>query len=142
YQAAAALRRAVTEAPAAEVRRTVRKLLDHLNQLILTPEQLRAVRAVEVLERIGTAEAGEALKQLAGGADECSPAPQAPAVVERPLFVRHHRGPAPAGRRVREHPPPAGAAPPTCPHGLCHAAGSRGRTGPGPGRTGAGLIFP
>ena len=59
------LRKALAAHPSAEVRRSLQALLDKLTQL--APSQLRTVRAVEVLERIGTPEALPVIKRLTGG---------------------------------------------------------------------------
>jgi hypothetical protein len=63
-----ALRQALEKQPALEVRQRVERLLDRLDTGPLPPEQLRALRAIEVLERIGTAEAQHLLEMLASGA--------------------------------------------------------------------------
>jgi len=64
-----ALRQALTAGPSPEVARRVHQLLEK-RDLARSPERLRALRAVEVLEQIGTAEAAEALRKLADGAPE------------------------------------------------------------------------
>jgi hypothetical protein len=51
-----------------ELRRRVEQLLDKLQGPVSQPEQLRGLRAVEVLENIGSAEAQELLRRLAKGA--------------------------------------------------------------------------
>jgi len=43
-------------------------LFDELTGSNLTPEQIRVVRAIEVLEKIGTDDAKNMLERLAGGA--------------------------------------------------------------------------
>jgi RNA polymerase sigma factor (sigma-70 family) len=65
-QAVADLRAAATVSKSAEVRATLQRLLDRLDTS--TPESLRAIRAIEVLEQTGTPVAREHLKALAGGA--------------------------------------------------------------------------
>jgi WD40 repeat protein len=65
-RAADQLRAALKGAPSAEVRQALQRLLDRLDAG--TPETLRAVRAVEALEHIGTPAAREHLRALAGGA--------------------------------------------------------------------------
>src|SRR5207247_2958155 len=82
-RAAPALRRAAGNLESAQVRRSARQLLERLEEVKLTPEQLRAVRAVEILERIGTAETTGVLNQLAAGADEVAPTPHARAALQR-----------------------------------------------------------
>jgi hypothetical protein len=65
----AALRQARAGKISLEMRRRVDDLLEKLERGLLTPEELQAVRAVEVLERIATPEARALLAALAGGAD-------------------------------------------------------------------------
>jgi hypothetical protein len=60
------LREALSAGPSPEQRRRVEALLKVLEQP-LRGESLREVRAVTVLERIGTAEAVGLLRELAGG---------------------------------------------------------------------------
>jgi hypothetical protein len=61
-----ALRKALAGQPSLEVRRRVEHLLAKLDAP-LTGERLRAYRAIEVLEKIGTAEAQRLLRTLASG---------------------------------------------------------------------------
>jgi len=63
-----ALRGTLTKAPSAEVGRRVRQLLDKFASGLLTGDRLRALRAVAVLENIGTPEARQVLTPLAAGA--------------------------------------------------------------------------
>jgi dipeptidyl aminopeptidase/acylaminoacyl peptidase len=63
-----ALRRALAAAPSAEVRKRVAALLDRLASGSRSPEFLVAIRATEVLEVLGSAEAREVLQSLAEGA--------------------------------------------------------------------------
>jgi WD40 repeat protein len=65
-----ALRQALRGRPTLEVRRRVESLLDRIVAGTLPPEQLRELRAVEVLELIGTPEAKKVLARLAAGASE------------------------------------------------------------------------
>jgi hypothetical protein len=51
-----------------EMRRRIQQLLDKLQGPVLQPDQLRVLRAVEVLENVGTAEAKAVLRKLADGA--------------------------------------------------------------------------
>jgi WD40 repeat protein len=60
-----ALRKALAGQPAPEVRGRVEQLLERL--VGWSPERLYALRAVEVLERIGSPEARQVLEALAGG---------------------------------------------------------------------------
>jgi len=62
------LEKTLAGTPTLETRRRVETLLQKLTPPLSTPEQLRSVRAVEALERIGTPEARCLLKCLAGGA--------------------------------------------------------------------------
>jgi WD40 repeat protein len=61
-----ALRRALEEKPSLEVRRRIESVLS-TNRLVRQPEALRRLRAVRVLESIGTPEARQLLKKLAAG---------------------------------------------------------------------------
>lgn len=62
------LRSELTKEPALDLRQRLEKLVA-LGEGPLTGERLREVRAVEVLERIGTAEVRALLEKLAKGAD-------------------------------------------------------------------------
>jgi WD40 repeat protein len=62
------LRKRLADQPPLEVRRRLEQLLERLDGFVTGPEQVRARRAVEVLERIGAADAQQVLKALAGGA--------------------------------------------------------------------------
>jgi hypothetical protein len=62
-----ALRRALQNRPAAETRRRVERLLERLEAWLPSPDQLRFLRAVEVLEHLDTPEAKQALESLAQG---------------------------------------------------------------------------
>ncbi|AWM35782.1 ECF RNA polymerase sigma factor SigE [Gemmata obscuriglobus] len=66
--AADGLRAALAQATDAESRQRLTKLLAPLGGPVRTGDRLRALRAVEVLERVGTAEAREALRVWSGGA--------------------------------------------------------------------------
>jgi WD40 repeat protein len=66
-QAAPALRRALAGQPSAEVRKRAEALLAG-RWLVRSPEVLRRLRAIQVLERIGSPEARHVLEELAGGA--------------------------------------------------------------------------
>jgi RNA polymerase sigma factor (sigma-70 family) len=61
------LRRAVTTSTSVEVRERAKRLLLKLEP---SAERLRALRALQVLERAGTREAQDLLKRLAGGASQ------------------------------------------------------------------------
>jgi RNA polymerase sigma factor (sigma-70 family) len=58
------------ESASLEVRRRVEGLLKRLEGPVVSPETLRRLRAVELLERIGSEEARRVLQTLAGGAAE------------------------------------------------------------------------
>jgi hypothetical protein len=61
------LRETLSGKPSAEVRKRVEELLAGVRQ-VRSPEVLRRLRAVQVLERIGAPEARRLLEALAGGA--------------------------------------------------------------------------
>ena len=65
--AEAELRRRLSEKPAPETRNRVETLLDDM-RIVRSAEERRQMRAVWVLEQIGSGEARKTLKQLAGGA--------------------------------------------------------------------------
>jgi WD40 repeat protein len=91
------LRKAWSDHPAPETRRRVERLLEKLEQPAASPERLRALRAIEVLEHIGTAEARRVLEQLASGIPQARLTQEARASLE--CLAR---------RRVdAEQPPPA-----------------------------------
>jgi hypothetical protein len=69
--------------PALETRRRAEQLLEKLTALTLSPEQLRLVRALEVLERAGTAEARQVLAALARGAPGALATREAQAALRR-----------------------------------------------------------
>ena len=66
----------LTEKPSLEARQRIEQLLMKLDQPLTDPAQLRALRAVELLERISTAEARAALRTLADGAPRTAPDPR------------------------------------------------------------------
>jgi RNA polymerase sigma factor (sigma-70 family) len=61
------LRDALTKAPSAEAKRRLEQLLDRSGSLPTSGDELRAMRTVEVLERIATPDARKLLGELAGG---------------------------------------------------------------------------
>jgi hypothetical protein len=67
-QARLALEQALAKPPSAEAQSRIKKLLDRLEAPLSLPEDRRMVRAVEILERIGSPEARELLARLATGA--------------------------------------------------------------------------
>ncbi len=62
------LRKALAAGPSLEKQRRLNQLIALAEEGHWTPEALRTLRAIEVLEQIGSAEARTALKTLAGGA--------------------------------------------------------------------------
>ena len=85
-EAAPALRKTLAGNPSAEARKRVAALLKELPPLpVVTddPETLRAIRAIQVLEEIRTAESQEVLETLAKGPSEARPTQEARAAVER-----------------------------------------------------------
>jgi RNA polymerase sigma factor (sigma-70 family) len=80
--AAAALRDAMRRQPSPEARRRIEALLAGL-PVVRDPESRRHLRAARVLDRIGTPEARDVLKVLAGGVPEARLTQQAQASLER-----------------------------------------------------------
>jgi WD40 repeat protein len=78
-----ALLRVKTQRPSLEVRRRVEDLLAPCAQTEGGPEVLRCLRAVEVLETIGTEEAQRVIKKLAGGAAGAVQTEDAKAALQR-----------------------------------------------------------
>jgi WD40 repeat protein len=78
-----ALRAALARKPSLEVTRRLRTLIEKLEGPETDPERLRALRAVEVLERIGTPAARQVLKTLAAGAPGATLTAEARASLER-----------------------------------------------------------
>jgi hypothetical protein len=67
-QARPALEKVLANPPSAEARSRAKNLLDRLDGPVASPDDLRMIRAVEVLERIGDAQARDLLTRLAKGA--------------------------------------------------------------------------
>jgi hypothetical protein len=67
-QARPALEKMLAKPPSAEAQSRAKKLLEQLDGPVTSPDELRIIRAVEVLERIGSPEARELLAKLAKGA--------------------------------------------------------------------------
>jgi WD40 repeat protein len=82
-QAVPALQKVLASSPPLETRRRVELLVDRLTGGTLTVEQLRLVRAVEALERMGTPEARRLLRTLAEGAPGALPTREAQAALGR-----------------------------------------------------------
>jgi WD40 repeat protein len=78
-----ALQKTLGAQPILETRRRVEALLAKLVGGALTAEEVRVVRAVEVLERSGTPEARQMLESLAAGAPGALPTRQAQSVLDR-----------------------------------------------------------
>jgi WD40 repeat protein len=78
-----ALVQALAGTSSAEVRRRVERLLQRLDQFILTPEESRERRAIEVLEQLATADARQILETLAEGAPGPLRTEDAKATLER-----------------------------------------------------------
>jgi WD40 repeat protein len=82
-QAVPALTRALALPQSLETRRRMEQLLEKLTATTLSAEQVRLVRALEVLERAGTAEARQVLAALGRGAPGALPTREAQAALER-----------------------------------------------------------
>ncbi len=78
-----ALRKTLAGSSSAEVRRQVEQLLKKLDAATLSGDQLREVRAVELLEHLATPEARQLLQKLATGAPEARLTREAKAALER-----------------------------------------------------------
>jgi WD40 repeat protein len=81
--AAAALREVVAKSSSAEARRRAEGLLREMENGVLPPRELRALRAVEVLEWIATPEARARLLELAKGAPDARLTREAAATCKR-----------------------------------------------------------
>jgi hypothetical protein len=82
-QAEPALRKAMAAKPSLEASRRLRALLDRVERRTPSAEQLHALRAVEVLEHIGSPEAQRVLQTLAEGAPEAMLTREAKAALVR-----------------------------------------------------------
>jgi dipeptidyl aminopeptidase/acylaminoacyl peptidase len=78
-----ALRKTLEGQPSAEVRRRAERLLANFDGLVQIPEVLRGLRAIEVLEQIGTAQAQRQLERLVHNAPGRRMKKEAKAAVER-----------------------------------------------------------
>jgi WD40 repeat protein len=90
-----ALRKVLAGKPSLEVRRQVERLLESLSEW--SPEELRALRAVEALEHSGTREASALLEVLATGVPAARLTREAKAALER--LARRSTTPEPDGPR-------------------------------------------
>jgi WD40 repeat protein len=78
-----ALQRALEGRPSAEARRRMGLLLERLRQPAPSGQRLRVLRALEVLEQMGTPDARQTLQNLAQGAPEARLTQEAKASLER-----------------------------------------------------------
>lgn len=78
-----AMRRALADKPGLELRQRLERLLILLDEPIRNPDRLRALRSVAILESIGSPEAEQSLKKLAGGARDAGLTDAARAALER-----------------------------------------------------------
>jgi WD40 repeat protein len=78
-----ALKHALENHPAPEMQQRLERLLEKTHAPVASPELVRSMRAVEVLERIGTREAQDVLKGLTRGDPESGMTKQAKASVDR-----------------------------------------------------------
>lgn len=81
--AAPALHKVLKEKPPLETRRRIESLLETIASRPLSPDALRTIRAVQVLETIGTSQARRILEELAGGAPEAWQTQEAMAALQR-----------------------------------------------------------
>jgi hypothetical protein len=77
------IRKALEDSPSPEARRRLLRLLNKLDSLALSPERARALRTLEVLERIGSPEAKQALQGLAEGAPDAELTREAKSALDR-----------------------------------------------------------
>jgi hypothetical protein len=82
-RAAPAMREALRNNPPLETRKRLEELLHRVESRTLSAEELRICRAIDVLERLATAEAREVLKVLADGAAEARTTTAAQAALKR-----------------------------------------------------------
>jgi secreted Zn-dependent insulinase-like peptidase len=76
------LTKALARKPSLEARKRMELLLEK-SDLLKNPERLRALRAIEVLENIGTSEVKRTLQRLVDGAPEAQQTREARASLER-----------------------------------------------------------
>jgi len=81
--AEAALRKALAGDPSLEVRQRVERLLDNLTGQVPQAGRLRELRAVELLELVGSPEARQLLQALAEGAPEARLTREARSAIRR-----------------------------------------------------------
>jgi hypothetical protein len=92
-QAAPAFRRSLAANPSLEMRRRVERLLDRLQLPVTRPELIQSLRAVAVLEHVGSPEARHILEGLAKGDPEAR-------------LTREARQAREKGKRLRQKPVP------------------------------------
>jgi hypothetical protein len=78
-----ALERALKGQPNPEVKRRIPGILERIATTVPPPEELRAVRSIEALERIGTPAALEILQEMATGAPDALPTREARVSLDR-----------------------------------------------------------
>jgi hypothetical protein len=81
--AESAVKKALDDPPTLEARRRLSQVLDRIQRGIPSSTLIQSLRAIEVLERIGTNEAWTLLKSLAGGAHEARLTQEAKAALKR-----------------------------------------------------------
>lgn len=81
WEAESALRKVLENKPSLETRQRVKQLLDDIRNQAPSPELLRMLRGIEILEQIGTPEARRTIARLADGSTR--PAREAKAALER-----------------------------------------------------------
>src|SRR5262249_17398829 len=86
-----ALRRALAGRPSLEARRRMELLLEEWQEPTRSPDRLRVLRALLVLEYIGSADARQLLRELAAGVLEAWLTQQARASLERLALPRRSR---------------------------------------------------
>jgi WD40 repeat protein len=103
-----ALRRTLAGRRSEEVRRRVGRLLEKLDGPVTSPEQLRGLRAIEVLEQIGTPEVRQVLHTLTNGVPEAKLTQEAKASLDRLArrspVARDDATLASAGKTIRPEP--------------------------------------
>ncbi|MGH7173877.1 MAG: PQQ-binding-like beta-propeller repeat protein, partial [Gemmataceae bacterium] len=78
-----AMRKVLADKPPLETRKRLEDLLQRVDKKVLAPDELRILRAIDALERQGTAEARQVLKKLAQGMPEARVTREAKASLER-----------------------------------------------------------
>jgi hypothetical protein len=77
------VRKALEDPPSVEARRRMLRLLNKIETISFSPERARALRALEVLERIGSTQSKQQLEELAKGAPDAELTREAKAALER-----------------------------------------------------------